>query len=63
MMKILSSEMARAKSGLIRKVLIKKRGAEILANFARLPSYESPLKLNASLFFLLVIWKPIGMTP
>ncbi len=47
----MSSEMDRAKSGLIRKVLIKKRGAEILANFARLPSYESPLKLNASLFF------------
>jgi hypothetical protein len=51
--------------GLIRHLFIKgrERHVDFLANFARPPFCESPLKLNIglSLFFFIGIWKPIGM--
>jgi hypothetical protein len=45
-LKVLSSEVDQAKRGLIRKLFIKERGAEISANFGRPHSCESPLKFR-----------------
>jgi hypothetical protein len=54
-LKVLSSEMDLAKSRLIQKALIKRRGVEISANFVRPPSCETPLKIRRHLVQLLAI--------
>jgi hypothetical protein len=44
-----------AKSGLIRKLFIKGRGAEVFRKFVRPPSSDSPLKIPHHLVQLLAI--------
>jgi hypothetical protein len=55
--------MYQAKSGLIRKLLLKKEARRILANFARPQSCESPLKILHHLVKLLAIRILIPNTP
>ncbi len=52
--------MDQAKSGLM---FIKGSAAEILSDFhPPPPSCQSPSKFQHAFFFLLAIWKPIGMS-
>jgi hypothetical protein len=55
LLKVLSSEMDEAKSGLPRRFFIKERGSEIVSNFARPPSCEGTLKIQQRLVQMLAI--------
>ncbi len=61
-LKVLSIKMDQAKSGLVRKLFITGRGAEILSKFRPPPILRDPFKvLVCLLVFWLTIWKPLGM--
>jgi hypothetical protein len=54
--------MDQAKSGLVRKLFITGRGAEILSKFRPPPILRDPFKVLVRLLvFLLTIWKLLGM--
>jgi hypothetical protein len=54
--------MDQAKTGLVRKLFIKGRGAEILSKFSPPPILRDPFKVLVRLLvFWLTIWKPLGM--
>jgi hypothetical protein len=58
----MSIEMDQAKSGLVRKLFITGRGAEILSKFRPPPIMRDPFKVLVRLLvILLTIWKPLGM--